>query len=152
MFATLVALGLVMSAEPPKDKEKELPEAAKKEVAKLQGKWKGVKVAAKGREFEFGADDPEFIGEFKDRKWTLNGVDKAEIVALDPTTDPKCFDLKSLEKARNGAVDEAIYKLDGDTLTICLYGGEGKKRPTGFGVPEGEGTVLMVLKRVPEKK
>ena len=41
-----------------------------------------------------------------------------------------------------------IYKIDGDTLTICLaFGGD---RPTKFESPEGSATTLITLKR--EKK
>ncbi len=153
MLSVVVAvLSLVSSDGPPKGKENELPEAAQKEVQKLQGKWRKVKVGVRGKEYTAEKGDPELIGEFKGRKWYFEGIEKGEIVALDPAADPKLLDLKSLEKARDGAVDEAIYKVTGDTLTICLYQGKGKKRPTTFDIPnDGTDTILMVFERVPEK-
>jgi uncharacterized protein (TIGR03067 family) len=111
-------------------------------------------MAGKGMEIVLGPNDIELIGEFTGRKWLLGTaakrVEKAEIVALDPTTDPKCIDLKSLEKARDGDVYEAIYQMDGDTLIICLYQGKGKQRPTSFENPKDQDTVMVVMKRVKE--
>jgi hypothetical protein len=40
-----------------------------------------------------------------------------------------------------------IYKLDGDTLTICLEA-RGNERPTEFATKEGSVANLIVLKRV----
>ena len=73
-----------------------------------------------------------------------------EIAALDPSTDPKILDLKTLEdmgQLRKDAVLESIYKFDGDTLVIAIYIGEGKKRPDKFESPKDSGVVLVTLKR-----
>ncbi|AWM36894.1 hypothetical protein GobsT_52360 [Gemmata obscuriglobus] len=150
MFVTVAAVVLLAPAEPPKAEAKELSPAAKKEVEKLQGKWKLIKGARAGKEYEHTEGDPELVVEFKGRTWVLNGVEKAEIVALDPSTDPKCLDLKSQEKARgDNVVDEAIFRLDGDALIVCLYQGSGKSRPSSFDIPKDKDTILVVLKRVP---
>ncbi|MDY3562819.1 TIGR03067 domain-containing protein [Gemmata sp. JC673] len=150
MFVTVVAVVLLAPAEPPKAEVKELSAAAKKEVDKLQGKWKLVKGSRAGKEYEHTEGTPELIVEFKGRTWLLNGVEKAEIVALDPSSDPKCLDLKSLEQPRGAnTVDEGIFKLDGDTLTICWYQGADKNRPTSFDIPKDKDTILGVPKRVP---
>lgn len=152
MFATLVVLALTVPAEPPKEKAAPLPEAAQKELDRLQGKWKLVLAVRDGKEEKFGKDDPELIGEFKGGKWLFTDVEKAEVVALDPKAEHKTIDLKSLEKARgDDVVDEAIFKLDGNTLTICLYQGKGKNRPTEFDTKKNSDTILLVLERVPEK-
>jgi len=46
----------------------------------------------------------------------------------------------------------AIYRLDGDRLSICLdKGGQAKKRPTEFKTTAGDGFVLIVLERAKVK-
>jgi hypothetical protein len=65
MFAALVAFTLAAPVDVPDDKEKALPEAAQKELKKIEGKWKAVKVVLGGNEDGDGKD--RFI-EFKGRK------------------------------------------------------------------------------------
>jgi uncharacterized protein (TIGR03067 family) len=152
MIPLVVSLVLAApAADPPK--EMELPVAAQKELKKLEGKWKLVKeVSADGER------EPEVVVEFKGRKLSLDMKEKKEnfefsVTALDPSTDPKCIDFTVLvEKGplAKGTVIEAIYKLDGDTLTLVGYAGEGKKRPANFDPPKDEGAGMWVLKRVKE--
>lgn len=144
MFAAFIGISLITpSAEPPK----ELPEAAQKELKRLQGKWKVEKMATDGKEFTPDKED-ELIVEIKGRKWSFTGQEKAEIVLIDTTTNPKCLDMKSVEKAREGVVDEGVYELEGDTLKVCWYQGKGKKRPTSFATPKERDTILCILRRV----
>jgi uncharacterized protein (TIGR03067 family) len=42
---------------------------------------------------------------------------------------------------------EGIFKIEGDTLTICITRGKGGERPTKFESPEGSQTMLMIFKR-----
>ena len=127
-----------------------LPEKAQKELDQLQGKWVAKELQRDGKTID--VKDHEFVLEIKGDKWIFVGREKAVFIALDPTTDPKCVDLKSVEKGREGQVDEGIYKLDGETLTICLHQGDGKSRPTKFETsPEQPDTILAVFER-PKKK
>ncbi len=127
-----------------------LSEGAKKELAKLQGQWVAEEFGRYGKKFDVKED--KLVLEIKGTKWIFTEQEKAEFVAFDPTTTPKCVDLKSVEEARKGAVDEAIYKIDGDTLTICLHQGKEKQRPTTFETsPKTPDTILMVFKRVKKK-
>jgi uncharacterized protein (TIGR03067 family) len=155
MFAALVALTLAAPVDVPDDKEKALPEAAQKELKKIEGKWKAVKVVVGGNE-DVGGGKDRFI-EFKSRKLILTDDGKEmeffEVVAMDPSTTPKILDLKATVDEgplTKGTVVEAIYKLDGDDLTIALYIGEGKKRPEKFESEKESMVILVALKR--EKK
>jgi uncharacterized protein (TIGR03067 family) len=144
MFAALIGITFVAApAEPPK----ELPEAAQKELKRLQGKWKVEKMATDGKEFTPDKDD-DYVLEIKGRKWIFTGQEKAEIIAIDATTNPKCLDAKSVEKGREGVVEEGVYELDGDALKIAWYQGKGKKRPAGFATPEERDSILCFLRRV----
>src|SRR5262245_41498092 len=73
-----------------------LPAAARKELARLQGEW----VA---REFRVSDKRVEVKGErlilaIRGDRWIFDGMDKGEIIALDPTCDPKRLDVKSAEE------------------------------------------------------
>jgi uncharacterized protein (TIGR03067 family) len=146
MTALLLATALLVpAADAPK-----LSEAAEKELKKFEGKWKLVKEITSAGEQE---PPEERVIEFKGRKMSLVKGEKIEleISSLDPTTDPKCIDLKNVTKTGpipEGFVIEGIYKLDGDTLTMAGYAGEAKKRPANFDPPKEEATGIWVLKRI----
>jgi uncharacterized protein (TIGR03067 family) len=150
MFAAFVALTLTAPAAEPQ-KEKELPEAAKKDLKKLEGKWKAVKLVANDNEQENPMlDGEEVVLEFKGRKLALMGKDYFDITELDPSTTPKIIDLKGLEDKggiRKDTVYEGIYKIDGETLTIALYVGAGNKRPEKFESPKESNIIVVTLKR-----
>ncbi|MCI0700415.1 MAG: TIGR03067 domain-containing protein [Planctomycetia bacterium] len=155
MLAAFVSLTLIVSpANRPEEKEKELPEAAQKELKKLEGKWKATKLVVEGREEEpKGPDGQEVAIEFKARKFLLGGEELFTVAALDPSTTPKILDFKALKdmgEIGKGKTYEGIYKLDGDTLVIALYIGEGQKRPEKFESAEGSKVVVVTFQR--EKK
>jgi hypothetical protein len=56
-------------------------------------------------------------------------------------------DVKAIRK---GQELELVYKIDGDTLTVAMCLGGGKKRPTSLDPPKEGGIRLTVLKRVKE--
>ena len=87
--------------------------------------------------------------EIRGTKWILTGQNKSAFIVIHPGTDPKSFDLRSVEEAGKGEVHEGIYKFAEDTLTICIYQGKDKQRPTRFeATAEQPNTFLLVLKRV----
>jgi RNA polymerase sigma factor (sigma-70 family) len=63
---------------------------------------------------------------------------------LDPTKRPREIDVSADNKMLPG-----IYKIEGDTLTVCVDHG-GMERPTEFAAKPGTHVILVVLKR--EKK
>jgi uncharacterized protein (TIGR03067 family) len=152
MFAAILALSF--AAAPLEEKEKPLPEAAQKDLKKLEGKWKATKAVANGNE-EGG--DKEIFVEFKGRKVIVTEGGKEmeffEVATLDPSTTPKLIDLKALVDMgpiSKGTVYESIYKVDGDDLSIAIYFGEGKKRPEKFESEKDSLVALVTFKR--EKK
>jgi uncharacterized protein (TIGR03067 family) len=146
MLATLVALCLAAPAE-----DKELPEAAKKELKQLEGKWKAVRLVVNDKDEEVTRDGADVFLTFKGRKVLLGDEEVFEIPALDPSTDPKCLDLKAVADVPGvvgkGTLYEAVYKIDGDTLVMALHLVEGKGRPVKFESPKDSGVAVVTLKR-----
>jgi len=149
MIGALLSLTfLVATADEPK-----LSDDAKKELKKLEGKWKAVKAVTNGLEETPEMDGKEVLAEFKGTKLTVNGMDFFAIVAVDPSTDPKCIDLKATidqGQIAKGSVFEAIYKFDGEDLIMAIHIGADKKRPTKFESEKDSGVVVVTMKR--EKK
>ena len=132
-------LALTIGADP-------LDEAARKELKALEGEWLVQRIETKNGKQEPG-DDERLSLTIKGAKWTFGTVQEGEVVALDPSTSPKLLDFKSVRKGREDTVNEAIYKVDGDTLIICIYQGKDKKRPTSLDKPTEANTVLWTLKK-----
>jgi uncharacterized protein (TIGR03067 family) len=65
---------------------------------------------------------------------------------VDPAKYPRNIDVIGTEGANKGKAAQGIYKLDGDTLTIC-YTMPGKERPKAFESQTGSGATLVVWKR-----
>src|SRR5262249_29200373 len=98
-----------------------LPQSAQKELKLLQGDWELLSGEAKGEKLVSRAGDAKLILTFKGDKWIFTGAEKGIITAIDPKSRPKCMEIKSTEEGKRGKMDHAIYKLEGDILTICLY-------------------------------
>jgi uncharacterized protein (TIGR03067 family) len=81
-------------------------------------------------------------------KWSVHRAGQepgsAEIT-FDPKKDPPEFTFPG-SRGEGG-----IYKLEGDTLTICYDLGAGK-RPQSFDSPVGSNVRIMVLKRIKPAK
>lgn len=145
----ILVVGLLLAADSPED-------AVKKEKEKLVGTWNVVSVEANGQKVPGEAiKDFRFI--FTADSLTRKKGEKAESGAgykLDPSKSPKWIDITGTTDGKERAVP-AIYKLDGDTLTLCFrvdYKKNGKpsevqKRPEKLDGGEGSEQVLMVLKR-----
>ena len=124
---------------------------AKKELKKLEGKWRLVKAAGGGQESELKDKDVYFACKGTELTMTSgNRVETYQIAAIDTTTDPKCVDLVEKRKGKPDRTLEGVYRIDGDTLQIAheLPGG-GKSRPTSFEKSIDRGLV-WTLTRVKE--
>ena len=134
-----LAIALVAADEPPKD--------AKKELEKFQGEWTMVSLETRGQK----APEETVKGmklTVKGAEWvvTRDGTTVADITfQLDPSKDPKAIDLTFKVDGKETAL-KGIYKLDGDTLTLCRTDSPVAARPTAFKTTV-DGGVLAVWKR-----
>jgi uncharacterized protein (TIGR03067 family) len=143
----VAALAVLVALATLPDPTEKWPEAAQKELKALHGRWRVEKYLMKDRE---ESPPEEQVIKIKGRFLLTNGEVEAEFAAIDPGTSPKCLDVNLRDPGRKDPIAEGVFKLDGDTLTICLYLGEGKNRPTGFDPPKDEEVMVAVLKRVKE--
>ncbi len=122
-------------------------EAARRELKALEGKWVVERLEADGKKHEPEAGERAELT-IKGTMWTFEPTrENWEVAALDSSCNPKLIDIKSTKTGRAASIREGVYKLDGDTLTIAIYQGKDKKRPTSLKTPTEAGTVLFVLKR-----
>jgi uncharacterized protein (TIGR03067 family) len=153
MTLLAIVLGIASVLPIPAELPKEMPEAARKELQALQGKWRVVKFLHSDRETTPGTDGDDVIVEFKGSTIDFNKAATGVVVDLDPATDPKCLDFKTPTGSgvfKNGTTYESVYKLDGDTLTWAVYHGREKNRPTDFDKPTDPKVMVVLLTRVGE--
>jgi uncharacterized protein (TIGR03067 family) len=67
---------------------------------------------------------------------------------LHPDKTPKAIDLTVTEGSMKDQTYYGIYKLDGDTYTVCRSNVPGKPRPTEFATTPDSGLMLVVWKRI----
>jgi uncharacterized protein (TIGR03067 family) len=145
----LFAAGLPGAADAPKKE----PDAAKKDLDKLQGSWAAAALDYNGAAHEELAKQIHFV--FKDDAVAVEAGDEVrkEYAALrfklDPSTSPKVVDITVTGGVQKDAVYEGIYELKDDELKICARVA-GKERPTEFAAPAGSSLFVITLKR--EKK
>ena len=66
---------------------------------------------------------------------------------VDPSKKPRAIDLTVAEGPEKGKTYHGIYKLEGDTYTICRNVEPGKERPGEFVTRPDSGLMLVVWKR-----
>lgn len=118
----------------------------------ILGEWKVDSAKVKGAEpqGEEGENIKNVTVEFTAEKVIvkIKGGDKESSYTLDPTAKPKAIDIVHTRPDGSEEKVKGIYKLDGDTLTICASHRGGEERPTEFESKEGSNLLLLFLKRV----
>jgi uncharacterized protein (TIGR03067 family) len=66
---------------------------------------------------------------------------------VDPSAKPRAIDLTACEGPQKGKTYHGIYKVEGDTYTICRNVEPGKERPGDFVTRPGSGLMLTVWTR-----
>jgi uncharacterized protein (TIGR03067 family) len=124
-------------------------EAAKKDLAKLQGVWTMTAMETEGH--VLAAED------FEGRNSLYEGdalslragetVRRRGIVTLDPTRTPKAMNTWDTDGPYADQTLPGIYELDGDNLKVC-FARPGEPRPSKFSSnQEGGGFLVAVYKR-----
>ena len=127
-------------------------EATDKELKALQGQWIWMRHEVGGTVMEPAVEDRPVV-KIEGDKWSFKNKDTAEFkeagkFKLDAMTTPRCVDLISTAEESKGQKNEAIYKLEGDKLTVVLnLNADDKTRPMEFKTADKPGMILVVLER-----
>jgi len=123
-------------------------EAAKKDLAGLQGSWTMIAGERDGRPFptEF-LSNSERVVKGDETTVSVNGqlFMKAKF-SLEPSRNPKAIDYAINGGPSAGLTMYGIYELDGDKLKFCLST-PGKERPAALATRPDDGQTMTVWKR-----
>ena len=123
---------------------------AKKDPPSIVGEWAAEGAVSRGRPdnpppgttWEFTADGKSIL-KIGGKGETVDGTYK-----LDPKKDPPEIDITP--GIKNMGTMQGVYKVEGDTLTLCLSDGE-EERPKALDAPAGTKRILITLKRMKKK-
>ena len=123
-------------------------EPAKQELARHQGTWTAVSFRREGQETP--AEIVRTITRTVEGDhvvWRRDGKSFAgTTVVLDPGRDPKTIDVLPDGGPSRGKRVLGIYKLENDTLTLCMADAD-QPRPREFKAEKGTRQTLMVFRR-----
>jgi uncharacterized protein (TIGR03067 family) len=143
IFLALATLTALATADGAKQK------AIAAELKKLDGTWKAVSMVYNGEPITEGLAEDEIT--FKDGRVTVtrNGKVFGEcVLTVDPDKSPKTVDEHRVSGPLKGTTCYGIYKLEGDTFTVC-YAFAANSRPGVFESKKDSGMLLIVARRQP---
>ena len=123
-------------------------EAAKKDMAQLQGEWSMVSGVADGYSIpDTMLPDSKRVCKGDEVTATVGGqlVMKAKIT-IDPSKKPKTIDYQVIDGPTKGKKHLGIYELEGNTFKSC-FGAPDAERPTDFSSKPGDRRTSSVWKR-----
>jgi uncharacterized protein (TIGR03067 family) len=123
-------------------------EAAKKDLAALQGKWVMVALEVDGKLVPEDKIKDTFLI-IKDNTYTteVKGKSHETTFTLDPAKKPKAIDMVFTEGDKKDRVLRGIYMIEGDTLKVCRGLQPDQERPTEFGTWPNTNLFLVTWKR-----
>jgi uncharacterized protein (TIGR03067 family) len=141
---TALLLGLAFTVSAPALKDK-----TPKEETTILGEWNVVDSIAGGKSDGLMQRAPIDKIVITTETWTVHRMGQGgpgSPIRFDPKAKPAQLDIGT----NNNPHCKSIYKIEGDTLTVCyVMGGE---RPEKFESPVNSNVRIMILKRIkPEK-
>jgi uncharacterized protein (TIGR03067 family) len=120
-------------------------DAAKKDLAQMQGTWKVVQAVRHGEELAAEKREPLRLV-VKDNQITMRGGDRDEeaTFTLDAGKKPRQFDL--IPKGDDAKKILGIYEINKDTMRMA-WSMSGEERPSKFETTKESGVFLLVLER-----
>lgn len=70
------------------------------------------------------------------------------LFAVRPKLNPKGIDISFIQGPNKGRTDQAIYRLEGKKMELCIQEDPKGDRPTDFAAPAGSKRTLLILERV----
>jgi uncharacterized protein (TIGR03067 family) len=142
----VLAVGLALEADAPRGED-----AAAKALQQFQGTWTLEAVEANGMKLDAQAmknAGQEIILIVREARFTLKlkRGDMEGTLTLDATRQPRAYNAKGTDPEGMTHEVVGIYKIDGDTLTVCAVAA-GKERPTEFKADAGSEAVIQVFKK-----
>lgn len=133
----LLVLGLAIAAPAPKDPPKKDPA--------FVGEWVPESITVAGQKIPAPPMTVRLTADGKFERLTGGGQPSTGTFTVDLKKDPAHIDITSGDGMAPSPVALSIFRVEGDTMTICAA--TGGDRPTAFASPAGSTTVLMVFKR-----
>jgi uncharacterized protein (TIGR03067 family) len=137
LLAAALALGFAPAPLP-------RPPGRTGELKKMQGTWVMVRRCCGGRDLSV-AGAPRLVVAGDRLTWLSPASPSEWVVTLYPARKPRALDLKGRTGFARGGTGEAVYALEGDTLTLSYF--NGRPRPTDL-TGKAPGQWLMVYKRL----
>lgn len=125
-------------------------DAAKKDLAALQGTWVMVALEVDGKPVPEEKIKGAMLVIKGDKYITkVKGKDYETVITLDPGKKPKAIDMVFTEGDKKDKVLRGIYVIEGDTLKICRGLQPEQDRPTQFGTWPNTNLFLVTWKKKP---
>jgi uncharacterized protein (TIGR03067 family) len=127
----------------------EVSELIRKDKAALQGTWKVTSAEDNGEKVP--ADDiKDLYLIFKGDAISIREGGKTDekfAYLLNPAKTPSEIDMIFKAGPKKGQIDRGIYKIDGDTLRICIQSNKDSPRPRDFVTRANSNLSLVTLQR-----